>query len=117
MANAYSHFSKGEWVVRTADYKKADGDINKCEWLYVLDIKGNAVSGAETVAVEKYDDRTGDVETEFGHRADFIATGLHEPDDSRDRILSGIAAICPDLTDEEWETVRTMVGDTVGEEA
>lgn len=111
MANAYSDFSKGEWVVRAADYRKAGGDVNKCEWLFVLDVKGDAVSGAETVAVEKYDDATGYVETELGRRTDFVATGEHEPGGSRDRILSGIAAICPDLTDEEWETVRMMVGE------
>lgn len=117
MANAYSDFSKGEWVVRTADYKKANGDVNKCEWLFVLAVKGNATGGPETVTVEKYDDVTGDVKTELGRMADFVATGMHEPGDSRGRILSGIAAICPDLTDEEWETVRMMVGETVEEEA
>ncbi|MGN0028360.1 MAG: hypothetical protein ACI35Q_01300 [Marinilabiliaceae bacterium] len=117
MANAYSDFSKGEWVVRTADYNKAGGDVNKCEWLFVLAVKGNATGGTETVTVEKYDDETGDVVTELGRMADFVATGVSAPGDSHDRILSGIAAICPGLTDEEWETVRMMVGETVGEEA
>lgn len=111
MANAYSDFSKGEWVVRAADFKRAGGDINQCEWLFVLDIKSGTMSGTETVAVEKYDDLTGDVEAEFGRRADYVATGVSEPDDTRDRILSGIAAICPGLTVEEWETVRMMVGE------
>lgn len=117
MTNNYLGFSKGDWVVRATDYRMAKGDVNQCEWLFVIDIRDDDADGDRTVAVEKYDDENGDVETVVGRGDEFVATGMSQPKDMNERIMSGIAALCPNLTDEDWQTVRMMIGEPQCEEA
>lgn len=101
----YQKPKTGSWVVRRADYQKAGGDINACEWLYVASVV------KDTVTVENYGSESGDILTETGKISDFVCTGMQEPNDTRARILEGIEKICPNLTDEEWQCVRMMVGE------
>lgn len=107
----YQKPKKGQWVVRKADYRKAGGDINECEWLLVASVKRDNISGVEMVTVENYGSETGDITTETGRIDEFVCTGVQEPESNKARILSGIESLGLNLSDEEWKILKMMVED------